>query len=203
METGMLLVISGPAGAGKGTLINLLREWDPSFVFSVSCTTRGKRNYEEEGREYYFLSEEEFDSHIRQHDFLEYATVHDHRYGTLRSEVETRLEQGLNVVLDIDVQGGIAVMQKMPSCVSVFIYPPSFQDLLDHLHTRGTEKEEEISKRMANAHREVGQMGEYQYLLLNDTLDTAFDRLKTIVQAERMRSSRFHPVIPEKRDTEN
>ena len=203
MEKGMLLVISGPAGAGKGTLINLLREWDPSFVFSVSCTTRGKRNYEEEGREYYFLSEEEFDSHIRQHDFLEYATVHDHRYGTLRSEVETRLEQGLNVVLDIDVQGGIAVMQKMPSCVSVFIYPPSFQDLLDHLHTRGTEKEEEISKRMANAHREVGQMGEYQYLLLNDTLDTAFDRLKTIVQAERMRSSRFHPVIPEKRDTEN
>ena len=200
MEKGMLLVISGPAGAGKGTLIERLQKWDDSFVFSVSCTTREKRYYETNGEQYYFVDDATFDRYIQEDAFLEYATVHDHHYGTLKSEVESRLAQGLNVVLDIDVQGGINVMQKMPECVSVFIYPPSFQDLLDHLHNRHSEGEAEIAKRLHNAHREIKQMGNYQYLLLNDVVETAFERLKTIVTAERMRSTRFHPIVPETRD---
>lgn len=198
---GMLLVISGPAGAGKGTLIDLLRDWDDSFAFSVSCTTRGKRYYETDGKEYHFIDDETFDRYIQEGAFLEYAVVHDHRYGTLLSEVEERIAQGKSVILDIDVQGGLAVMSKTPDCVSVFIYPPSFQDLRDHLHKRGSEGEEEIEKRLRNAHKEMQKMGEYQYLVLNDELERAFDRIKTIVCAERMRASRYLPTVPEKRES--
>ena len=200
-QTGMLLVISGPAGSGKGTLIERLRAWDDSFTFSVSCTTRARRYYETDGKDYYFVDDATFDRYIQENAFLEYATVHDHRYGTLLSEVESRLEEGRNVVLDIDVQGGIAVMQKVKTCVSVFIYPPSFEDLLEHLHNRHSEDEEEIRKRIRNAHREIEQMDAYQYLLLNDVVDSAAERLKCIVTAEKMRSVRFHPVVPETRES--
>lgn len=196
---GMLLVISGPAGAGKGTMIERLKQSGDMFAFSVSCTTRTKRYYEVDGKEYYFVDDATFDRYIEQGAFLEYATVHGKRYGTLLSEVEDRVQNGKIVLLDIDVQGGLAVMKKVPDCVSVFIYPPSYQDLLDHLHKRNSEDEAEIQKRMKNAHKEMEQMGEYQYLLLNDDLDSAFDNLQAIVRAECMRSSRFHPVVPETR----
>ena len=196
---GMLLVVSGPAGAGKGTLIERLMQSDPTFVFSVSCTTREMRYYETNGVQYYFINDEQFDKYIQENAFLEYATVHGHRYGTLLSEVKERHAKGINVILDIDVQGGLAVMKKAPDCVSVFIYPASYQDLLDHLHKRNSEGEEEIQRRVHNARGEIQKMGEYQYLLLNDDLETAFDHLKCIVTAEKMKSSRFIPTIPEKR----
>ncbi len=199
VRKGMLLVVSGPAGAGKGTLIERLMQSDPSFVFSVSCTTREKRYYETNGVQYYFVNDEQFDQYIQDNAFLEYATVHGHRYGTLLSEVKDRLAKGINVILDIDVQGGIAVMAKAPDCVSVFIYPPSYQDLLDHLHNRNSETEEEIQRRVRNARGEIEKMGEYQYLLLNDNLDVAFDHLKCIVTAEKMKSSRYIPTVPDQR----
>lgn len=198
---GMLLVVSGPAGAGKGTLIEELQKWDDSFVFSVSCTTRQKRYYETDGEQYYFIDDATFDRYIEENAFLEYATVHDHRYGTLLSEVESRIANGINVVLDIDVQGGLAVMKKVPHCVSVFIYPPSFADLRSHLHKRNSEDEAEISKRIRNAHGEIEKMGEYQYLLLNDKLDLAVERLKCIVTAEKMKSIRYIPDIPEESES--
>lgn len=194
---GMLLVISGPSGTGKGTLIEKIIQWDPSFGFSVSCTTRSMRPNEEEGKQYYFLDDARFDQLIQENAFLEYASVHGHRYGTLISEVENRIQQGKNVILDIDVQGGMAVMEKVPSCVSVFIYPPSFQILAERLRNRGTEKEEEICRRLNNARGECKKMDHYQYLLLNDTLEQAAEQLKCIITAEKMRSVRFFPVVPE------
>ena len=197
---GMLLVISGPAGAGKGTLIERLRAWDDSFEFSVSCTTRPKRYYETDGVQYHFIDDRTFDDYIARGAFLEYAVVHDRRYGTLLSEVEDRICSGKNVILDIDVQGGVAVMNKDPECVSVFVYPPSFQDLREHLIGRGSEDEEEIEKRLRNAHREISEMGKYRYLLLNDKLEQAFEDLQAIVRAERMRPARYLPVIPENRE---
>ncbi len=194
---GMLLVVSGPSGTGKGTLIEKLIEWDSSFGFSVSCTTRAMRPNEAEGKQYYFIDDARFDQLIQENAFLEYASVHGHRYGTLVSEVNSRIEQGQNVILDIDVQGGMAVMKKVPSCVSVFIYPPSFNILEERLRNRKTETEEEICRRLNNARGEFTKMGEYQYLLLNDTVELATERLKCIVNAEKMKSARYIPTIPE------
>ena len=148
---GMLLVISGPSGTGKGTLVGKLLEKDPTFAFSVSVTTRARRENEIEDVHYHFISEEEYDKLLSEDAFLEHASVHGHRYGTLKSEVYERMDRGQNVLLDIDPQGARAVMEKEKDCVSVFILPPSYHDLKVRLHTRNTEGEEEIRRRLKNA----------------------------------------------------
>ena len=155
IRKGMLLVISGPSGAGKGTLVSKLLDKDPSFAFSVSVTTRGRRENEIEDVHYHFISEEEYDKLLSEDAFLEHASVHGHRYGTLKSEVYERMERGQNVLLDIDPQGARAVMEKEKDCVSVFILPPSYHDLKVRLHTRNTEVEEEIQRRLNNARGEI------------------------------------------------
>lgn len=194
---GMLLVISGPSGAGKGTLVGKLLDRDPSFSFSVSVTTRKKRENEIEDVHYHFISEAEYDKLLREDAFIEHATVHGHRYGTLKSEVYARMEQGQNVLLDIDPQGARAVMEKERDCVSVFILPPSYRDLKVRLHTRNTEREDEIARRLHNARGEIAQMGRYRYLVVNDNLDLAFEQLMAIVRAEKQNSVRYFPVIEE------
>ncbi|MBQ3279671.1 MAG: guanylate kinase [Clostridia bacterium] len=194
---GMLLVISGPSGAGKGTLVSKLLDHDPSFSFSVSVTTRGKRENEIEDVHYHFISESEYDKLLEADAFIEHATVHGHRYGTLKSEVYERMEKGQNVLLDIDPQGARAVMEKEKECVSIFILPPSYHDLKVRLHTRNTEKEEEIARRLGNARGEIAQMGRYRYLIVNDDLELAFDQLMAIVRAEKQNSVRYFPVIEE------
>ena len=194
---GMLLVISGPSGDGKGTLVSKLLDHDPSFSFSVSVTTRGKRENEIEDVHYHFVSESEYDKLLEADAFIEHATVHGHRYGTLKSEVYERMEKGQNVLLDIDPQGARAVMEKEKECVSIFILPPSYHDLKVRLHTRNTEKEEEIARRLGNARGEIAQMGRYRYLIVNDDLELAFDQLMAIVRAEKQNSVRYFPVIEE------
>ena len=194
---GMLLVISGPSGAGKGTLVDKLLKKDPSFRFSVSVTTREKRKNEIEDVHYHFISEAEYDKLLEQDAFLEHASVHAHRYGTLKSEVFERMERGQNVLLDIDPQGARTVMEKVPDCVSVFILPPSFSELKVRLHTRNTEKPEEIERRLNNARGEIAQMSRYRYLIVNDDLDLAFEQLTAVVRAEKQNSSRFFPEIGE------
>ena len=196
-KRGKLLVISGPSGAGKGTLVDKLLKKDPSFRFSVSVTTREKRKNEIEDVHYHFISEAEYDKLLEQDAFLEHASVHAHRYGTLKSEVFERMERGQNVLLDIDPQGARTVMEKVPDCVSVFILPPSFSELKVRLHTRNTEKPEEIERRLNNARGEIAQMSRYRYLIVNDDLDLAFEQLTAVVRAEKQNSSRYFPEIGE------
>ena len=194
---GMLLVISGPSGAGKGTLYNRVLRADADMTFSVSYTTRGPRPGEVDGKDYHFVTEEAFLRELERDGFLEHACVHGHYYGTPRQPVLDALEQGRSVMLDIDPQGAAQVMEKMPECVSVFILPPSFSELRRRLEGRGTETPEEIERRLRNARGEVEQMGRYQYLVVNDDLETAYKTLQGIVDAEKQRSCRYFPTVVE------
>lgn len=197
IRKGMLILVSGPSGTGKGTLCERLVASDDRIIFSVSATTRQRRECEQEGVHYTFISEKEFDQLLKNDDLLEYATVHDHRYGTPRKPVEDAINQGYDVLLDVDSQGALNVMRLVKQCVSIFILPPSFESLKQRLHTRNTDEEGEINKRLANARAEIARYVHYDYALINDELDGAYQRMKCIITAERMRTSRFHPEIPE------
>lgn len=194
---GMLLVVSGPSGVGKGTLLARLMQDDPTFGFSVSATTRAPRDYEIPDVHYHFLTDAEFDRLEKENAFLEHATVHGNRYGTLRSEVDQRLRQGQNVLLDIDTQGALNVMAQAPDCVSVFILPPTFEALRQRLLGRHTEKPEEVERRLNNARGEIAQQGRYRYNIVNDDLDAAYEQLRCVVQAEKNSTVRYAPEVPE------
>lgn len=194
---GMLLIISGPSGTGKGTLVKKLMECDPSISFSCSVTTRAKRVGEIEGVHYHFIDDATYDRMLEEDAFLEHATVHGHRYGTPRNQVDCSLACGKNVLLDIDPQGALSVMSRVADYVSVFILPPSFSALRVRLHTRNTDDPVEIERRLRNARREVLNIDKYQYAVINDDLDLAFSQLQSIVNAEKQRTTRFYPTILE------
>lgn len=193
VRKGMLLVISGPSGTGKGTLIERLMKEDPTLVFSVSATTREPRPGEINGVHYHFVTNEQYDQLVAENAFVEYANVHGNRYGTLRSEVYERLERGENVVLDIDVQGALNVIASEKEKVSIFILPPSMQELRSRLTGRGTETEEAVERRLHNAVWEISQKDKYQYKVINDDLDTCLRTLQAIIEAEK-HSSAYYSV---------
>ena len=144
---------------------------------------------------YFFLTEEKYDRLLAQDAFLEHATVHGHRYGTLKSQVEQLMEQGKNVVLDIDPQGAKEVMRQRPDCVSIFILPPSYAALRVRLHTRNTDDPVEIERRLGNARGEIEQMHLYQYAVVNDDLELAYSQVSSIIAAEKQRTTRYFPVV--------
>ena len=194
---GMLLVISGPSGTGKGTLIKRLMKEDPSLVFSVSATTRAPRPGEIDGVHYHFVTNEQYDELVAQDAFVEHATVHANRYGTLRSEVYGRLEKGENVVLDIDVQGALNVIANEKEKVSIFILPPSMKELRERLTGRGTETQEAIERRLHNAIWELTQKDHYEYKVINDDLDACVRTLQAIIEAEKHSSAYYSVEVPE------
>ena len=196
-KKGRLYVISGPSGTGKGTVCReLLKEIGNEF--SVSMTTREPREGETDGKDYYFVTREVFLENIEAGNFLEYATVFDNLYGTPKDMVINRLERGRNVLLDIDVQGGLQVKKAMPEAVLIFILPPSLAELRRRLEGRGTETKEKVEKRLGQALDEIRLIGEYDYYIVNDNLDEAVTLAKSIMAAEAARvPEAVKPVIRE------
>jgi len=186
-----VVVISGPSGAGKSSFVKaLLNGNDGDLVYSVSATTRPKRAHEVEGKDYFFLTRDEFQRRVEAGDFVEHALVHGEMYGTLRSQIERVLESGRNVLLDVDVQGGTSVRRVYPDAVLIFVLPPSLEDLEERLRARGTDREDRIQVRLENAVREMKEMRAYDYAVVNDDLETAARKVLAIVEAERCRASR-------------
>jgi guanylate kinase len=179
-----VFVITGPSGVGKGTLISKLLERVPDLELSVSATTRDPREGEVDGRDYHFLAAEEFDERIEREDFLEFATYSGNRYGTLRSEVRKRLEEGRSVVLEIEVQGARQVRAAMRESVQVFITPPDPAVLRRRLESRGTDSAGAIDSRLEVAEQELAAQDEFAHSVVNDDLDRAAAELEEIVRAE-------------------
>lgn len=196
-KKGKLYVISGPSGAGKGTICGeILKEIGNEF--SVSMTTRSPRPGEVHGKDYFFVTKEEFESNIAGGGFLEYATVFDNYYGTPKEMVMNRLERGYNVILDIDVQGGLQVKKAMPEAVLIFILPPSLEVLRSRLEGRGTESKEDIEKRFGQAVNEIKFIGEYDYFVVNDVLEESVQTIRSIMAAEASRvPEAVKPIIKE------
>lgn len=188
---GILIVISGPSGVGKGTVRKALFERKGhNLTYSVSMTTRAPREGEVDGVDYYFVSREKFEDEIKKGNLLEHAEFVGNYYGTPMDKVKNQLANGNEVVLEIEVQGALQVKQKMPDAVFIFIAPPSFKALEDRLYTRGTERQEVITERLQKAKREIGLANQYDYIVINDEVDNAADRIMAIIRAEHAKCSR-------------
>lgn len=188
MSRGVLAVVSGFSGAGKGTVMKRLLEKYEDYALSISVTTRAPRDGEEDGREYFFRTKEQFEKLIEEDAFLEYAQYVENSYGTPRAYVEEQMAAGKNVILEIETQGAMKVKEKMPSAFMVFIAPPSMEELERRLRNRCSETEEAIHGRLKTAAREATLMDKYDYILVNDTVEECVDRLHEIFKSEHERS---------------
>jgi guanylate kinase len=189
---GLLLILSSPSGAGKSTLTRMLMAWDPTMRFSVSATTRPPRPGEQDGREYFFRARAEFETMVETGQMLEHAEVFGNLYGTPRAPVEANMRDGCDTVFDIDWQGGQQIRNSAlgRDVVSVFVLPPSIAELDRRLRSRGQDSDAVIAGRMEKSRDEISHWAEYDYVLVNAELDATFDRLRTILTAERLRRDR-------------
>jgi len=195
---GLLLILSSPSGAGKSTLARMLMEWDPEIRFSVSATTRAPRPGEEDGREYYFRSRETFTQMITDGEMLEHAAVFGNFYGSPKGPVEEAMREGRDTLFDIDWQGGQQIRNSSlgRDVVSVFVLPPSIAELERRLRGRAQDSDEVIAGRMAKSQSEISHWAEYDYVLVNRELESTFNALRTILEAERQRRDR-QPALSE------
>lgn len=190
-ERGLLVVISGPSGVGKGTIRKALFDMpDNNFCYSVSMTTRKPREGERNGIDYFFVSKEEFESHIQNDELLEYAEFVGEYYGTPRAYIESNMALGKEVIMEIEVQGALQVREKMPEAVFVFIVPPSKKALIERLQMRGTENQNSMQKRLDKAEREYHLAYKYDYIVVNDDVFNAADRIYAIIRAEHAKTER-------------
>jgi len=194
INNGLLIVISGPSGAGKGTICKALSE-DQDLWISVSATTREPRSGEVDGVNYYFLNKQEFVEKISEDDFFEYAEVYGNYYGTPKWKTLEAIYNGKDVVLEIDIQGALKVKQQYPEGVFIFILPPSMEELKQRIINRGTETEESLIRRFKSAYQEVNYISKYNYAVVNDTVENAVDKIKAILTAEKCRVDRLKDKI--------
>ena len=192
---GLLIIISGPSGAGKGTICKSFMERNKNVALSVSATTRTARAGEVEGVNYYFMSKEKFKEKIARNDFLEYAEVYDNYYGTPKSNVEEILESGKDVILEIDIQGALKVKENTEEGVFIFILPPSMEELKQRIIKRGSETPESLMKRFKSAYKEINYISKYNYAVVNDTVEVAVQKLEAIISAEKCRVDRIKDSI--------
>jgi guanylate kinase len=184
---GNVYVVAAPSGAGKSSLVKALMELDAAVRPSVSHTTRPPRGQEKDGREYHFVSDEAFDALIQQEAFLEWATVHGHRYGTSRESIEQRIAQGADVVLEIDYQGALQIKKIFANAVLIFILPPSWDELRSRLQNRGEDSLEVIETRLKNAAHEMSQAPKFDFVIINELFERALFDLKAIVHSQRLK----------------
>ena len=191
-KTGTLIVLSGPSGAGKGTICNELLKQVDTLSLSISMTTRSPRGNEADGKDYYFVTKEQFEEDIKKGNFLEYAKVHgDNYYGTPKKKVEESLAGGKDIILEIDIQGALEVKEKMEEGIFIFIMPPSMRELKDRLVKRNTESKDKIIERFKNAYKEINEVTKYNYIVINDEIQNAVDKVKAIILAEKCRVDRI------------
>ena len=188
MKKGLLIVISGASGTGKGTVCKELLDRERGVAFSVSATSRAPREGEQDGREYYFRTRVEFEAMIAEGAFLEYADVYGNYYGTPLAPIEARRSAGEDILLEIDTQGALNVMERCPDGTFIFLLPPSLEELRRRITGRGTESEESLARRLAAARDEIRLGRRYRYAVLNDTVEDATARIQTILAAERLRA---------------
>ena len=195
MNKGLVIVLSAPSGCGKGTILKEILDQSEDIRLSVSATTRSPRPGEEDGKDYFFLDRKEFEEMIQNGEMLEHAEYAGNLYGTPKGPVDAWSEDGIDVILEIEVQGGSQVKEKLPDCVSIFILPPSFSELNRRLHKRGTETEEVIRRRLALAKAEMEHAEDYDYIVVNNDLKDAVEDVKRIIAAENLRYSRCSDTV--------
>lgn len=187
---GLLVVVSGPSGTGKGTLLNNIRQKENYIKFSVSATTREPRNGEVDGVNYFFKTHKEFDSMIKNGELVEWVKYCDNYYGTPKKCIEDTIKSGFDCLLEIEVEGALNIKNMYPDCVSIFILPPSFDELRRRIEGRGTEKPEAIEKRMEKAIKEMKYVDKYDYVVVNDDIDEAVNSIKCILASEKLKFRR-------------
>lgn len=193
-QRGSLIVISGPSGAGKDTVVNKLKTMNDNIWVSISCTTREKRAGEVDGRDYFFLTKEQFEERINNNDFLEYATYNDNYYGTPISTIKEKLESGIDVILIIEVQGALYVKKHIEDAIFIFIMPPSMEELMNRLISRNTETKDKVLKRFKTAYNEINELTKYNYVVVNDEVELAAKKVNAILMSEKCRVDRIEDV---------
>ncbi len=189
-DNGLFIVLSGCSGVGKGTVQKIVMQDMPELMFSVSATTRKPRAGEVDGKNYYFLEKEDFENRIKNDEFLEYVKLFDNYYGTLYSEIDKNIAEGNDVLLEIDTEGAMNVKKKRPNAILIFLLPPSVDDLVNRLLGRGTETEESIKLRKAKINDELKMAEKYDYVVVNDVVETCVDKVESIIKAERLKATR-------------
>ena len=190
-QTGSLIVISGASGAGKSTLIKKLLEKHPDIFYSVSVTTRKRRQGEVEGKNYYYISQEDFQGMIKNQELLEYTNYVDHNYGTPLGPMDRELEKGVDVLLELEVNGAMVVKEKREDAILIFIAPSSFNELERRLHFRNTESKQIIKNRLETARHEYQMARKYDYIVLNDEVSTALEQIEAIIISEKCKTERI------------
>jgi len=201
-KQGQLIVVSAPSGAGKDTIVKELVKRNKNFWISVSATSRKPRKGEKEGVDYYYMSKEEFEKNIEEGFFLEYTKYADNYYGTPKKYIKDHLDQGKDVILIIEIEGAANVKEMLPESLLIFIMPPSIKELVRRLKIRGTEDNEKIIKRFHKTYKEINEVTKYNYVVVNDKIEDAVDKLEAIIKAEKCRVDRIEEVYLDTKEEE-